>query len=34
MLGLYIMMIKKGKITLADVPTLWRDSVALELAKG
>ncbi len=33
MVKLYVMKIHQGKMTLDDVPVLWRDKVAAELTK-
>ena len=33
MVKLYVMKIHQGKMTIDDVPALWRDKVAAELAK-
>ncbi len=33
MVKLYVMKIHQGKMTIEDVPALWRDKVAAELAK-
>ena len=32
MVKLYIMKIHRGEMTINDVPALWRDNVAAELA--
>lgn len=31
MVNFYVMRIKQGKLTLEDVPTLWRDKVAAKM---
>ena len=33
MVALYVMRIRQGKMTLEDVPSLWREQVRAELEK-